>query len=74
MASGALDRCPADITAAIKGVAAPEPDEDGNPVGVVYVAVAAPSLSTYNRSRVSRILARASAGWFSSSGWRLRLL
>jgi len=41
MAAGALDRCPADISVAITGVAGPEPDEDGNPVGLVYVAVAA---------------------------------
>jgi len=41
MASGVLDRCPADIAVAITGVAGPEPDEDGNPVGLVDVAVAA---------------------------------
>jgi nicotinamide-nucleotide amidase len=40
MAKGALARCPADIALAITGVAGPEPDEDGNPVGLVYVAVA----------------------------------
>ena len=43
MASGALDRCHAHISLAITGVAGPEPDEDGNPVGLVYVAVAAKS-------------------------------
>ena len=41
MAIGGLARCPADVVAAITGVAGPEPDEDGNPVGLVYVAVAA---------------------------------
>jgi nicotinamide-nucleotide amidase len=41
MAAGGLARCPADLVAAITGVAGPEPDEDGNPVGLVYVAVAA---------------------------------
>jgi len=41
MASGALARCPADISVAITGVAGPEPDGDGNPVGLVYVAAAA---------------------------------
>jgi nicotinamide-nucleotide amidase len=41
MASGGLARCPADIVVAITGVAGPEPDEDGNPVGLVYVAGAA---------------------------------
>ena len=40
MARGALERCPADLTVAITGVAGPEPDEDGNPVGLVHVAVA----------------------------------
>jgi nicotinamide-nucleotide amidase len=41
MAEGALKRCPADVAVAITGVAGPEPDEDGNPVGLVYVAAAA---------------------------------
>jgi nicotinamide-nucleotide amidase len=41
MAAGALARCPAALVAAITGVAGPEPDEDGNPVGLVYVAVSA---------------------------------
>jgi nicotinamide-nucleotide amidase len=40
MAKGGLARCPADVVVAITGVAGPEPDEDGNPVGLVYVAVA----------------------------------
>jgi len=38
MATGALSRSPADIAVAITGVAGPEPDEAGNPVGLVYVA------------------------------------
>jgi nicotinamide mononucleotide (NMN) deamidase PncC len=38
MAEGALERCPADIVLAITGVAGPEPDEDGNPVGLLHVA------------------------------------
>lgn len=41
MAQGALERCPATLVASITGVAGPEPDEDGNPVGLVFVAVAA---------------------------------
>jgi nicotinamide-nucleotide amidase len=41
MAAGGLARCPATLVAAITGVAGPEPDEDGNPVGLVYVAVVA---------------------------------
>jgi nicotinamide-nucleotide amidase len=40
MAQGALQRSPADVAAAITGVAGPEPDEDGNPVGLVFIAVA----------------------------------
>lgn len=40
MAVGGLGRSPADIAIAITGVAGPEPDEDGNPVGLAYVAVA----------------------------------
>jgi nicotinamide-nucleotide amidase len=40
MAQGALDRSTADLAAAITGVAGPEPDEDGNPVGRVYIAAA----------------------------------
>ncbi|HLH88861.1 MAG TPA: nicotinamide-nucleotide amidohydrolase family protein [Xanthobacteraceae bacterium] len=41
MAAGALAHSPADIAAAITGVAGPEPDEDGNPVGRVCIAIAA---------------------------------
>lgn len=41
MAAGGLKRCPATIAASITGVADPEPDEDGNPVGLVFVAAAA---------------------------------
>jgi nicotinamide-nucleotide amidase len=40
MAEGALARSRADLSAAITGVAGPEPDEDGNPVGRVCIAVA----------------------------------
>lgn len=40
MASGVLSECPADIAIAITGVAGPEPDEDGNPVGLMHIAVA----------------------------------
>jgi nicotinamide-nucleotide amidase len=40
MAEGALARTPADVALAITGVAGPEPDEDGNPVGLVCFAVA----------------------------------
>jgi len=41
MARCALQRSPgADIAVAITGVLGPEPDEDGNPVGLVHVAAA----------------------------------
>ena len=40
MAEGALRHTTADLAAAITGVAGPEPDEDGNPVGRVCVAIA----------------------------------
>jgi nicotinamide-nucleotide amidase len=40
MARGGIDRSPADICVAITGVAGPKPDEDGNPVGLMHVAVA----------------------------------
>jgi nicotinamide-nucleotide amidase len=40
MAEGALARSPADLAAAITGVAGPSRDEDDNPVGLVCTAVA----------------------------------
>jgi nicotinamide-nucleotide amidase len=40
MARSGLERTSADIAMAITGVAGPEPDEDGNPVGLAYVAAA----------------------------------
>jgi PncC family amidohydrolase len=40
MAHGAIIRSGADLAVAITGVAGPEPDEDKNPVGLVYCAVA----------------------------------
>lgn len=40
MAEGGLKRSPADLAVAITGVAGPDPDEDGNPVGLVCIAVA----------------------------------
>jgi nicotinamide-nucleotide amidase len=39
MACGALDRSPATLALAVTGVLGPEPDEDGNPVGLVFMAV-----------------------------------
>jgi len=40
MAQGVIARSKADVGVSITGVAGPEPDEDGNPVGLVYCAVA----------------------------------
>jgi nicotinamide-nucleotide amidase len=49
MASGALARTPANAAIAITGVAGPDPDADGNPVGLVYVAVATPRETAVRR-------------------------
>jgi len=38
MARGGLQRIPGDVVVAVTGVAGPEPDEDGNPVGLVHIA------------------------------------
>jgi PncC family amidohydrolase len=40
MATGALAASGADVTIAITGVLGPEPDEDGNPVGLIHIAAA----------------------------------
>ena len=40
MAQGALERSGSDLALAITGVTGPKPDEDGNPVGLVHIAVA----------------------------------
>ena len=46
MAEGALERSPADVAAAITGVAGPDPDEDDNPVGLAFIAVARRGFAT----------------------------
>lgn len=38
LACGALERSPADMALAVSGVLGPSPDEDGNPVGLVFFA------------------------------------
>src|SRR3954469_1959395 len=40
MAQGALKHSPADIAVGVTGVAGPEPDDEGNPVGLVCIAAA----------------------------------
>jgi len=37
MLAAALKRSPADIALAVTGVLGPEPDEDGNPVGLIFI-------------------------------------
>jgi nicotinamide-nucleotide amidase len=54
MATGALERCPADLVIAITGVAGPEPDEDGNPVGLMHIAAAVRGGSVRHRSQTCR--------------------
>ncbi|MDB6088685.1 MAG: pncC, partial [Gammaproteobacteria bacterium] len=39
MVLGALRRSPANIAISVTGVLGPDPDEDGNPPGLVYFAV-----------------------------------
>jgi nicotinamide-nucleotide amidase len=51
MAEGAIDRSPADLAISITGVAGPDPDEDGNPVGRVCMAVARPSRPAVSTER-----------------------
>ena len=41
MATGALAASGTDLAIAVTGVLGPEPDQDGNPVGLVHIAVAA---------------------------------
>ncbi|HSC18533.1 MAG TPA: CinA family protein [Rhizomicrobium sp.] len=40
MAEMALKHCPADVAVGVTGVAGPEPDDEGNPVGLVCIAAA----------------------------------
>ena len=40
MAEGALKHSPAEIAVGVTGVAGPEPDDEGNPVGLVCIAAA----------------------------------
>ena len=40
MARGALDCSQADVAVSVTGVAGPDPDERGNPVGLIYLTCA----------------------------------
>lgn len=51
MAEGALAHSPAELAVAITGVAGPEPDQDGNPVGLVCIAVAGKDRDTVHVER-----------------------
>jgi nicotinamide-nucleotide amidase len=51
MAEGALARSPADMSVAITGVAGPEPDEFGTPVGFMHFAAARRGRSTQHIKR-----------------------
>jgi nicotinamide-nucleotide amidase len=65
MAEGALARSPADLAVAITGVAGPAKDEDGNPVGLVCIAVARkscpPSILERNYGNIGRDAVRKQA-------------
>jgi len=67
MVEGALARSNGDVAAAITGVAGPEPDDDGNPVGRICIAVARRDRGAKNFERrypdegPNRIRARAIA-------------
>jgi nicotinamide-nucleotide amidase len=49
MAEGALERSEADIAIAVTGVAGPETDEKGNPVGLVYIGCARRGLKPFHK-------------------------
>jgi nicotinamide-nucleotide amidase len=51
MAEGALARSPAEIAIAVTGVAGPEPDEFGTPVGVMHFAAARRGFATLHVKR-----------------------
>jgi nicotinamide-nucleotide amidase len=51
MAQGVVARSKSDLGVSITGVAGPEPDEDGNPVGLVYCAVARPGMVKHIKLR-----------------------
>jgi nicotinamide-nucleotide amidase len=50
LSRGALERSPAQVALAVTGVLGPDPDEDGNPPGLVYLGV-------QQRGQEARVLA-----------------
>lgn len=64
MAQGALARSPADMAVSITGVAGPDPDEDGNPVGRVCIGLARAGTTRgleYNYGKLEREAVQARA-------------
>jgi nicotinamide-nucleotide amidase len=65
MALGALRRSPATVAVAVTGVAGPKPDEDGNPVGLMFFCAArkggAPLCARRDFKGLSRDVAIAAA-------------
>jgi nicotinamide-nucleotide amidase len=51
MAEGALQASTADIAVSVTGVAGPEPDEQGNPVGLVYFGCARRGAMSFHERR-----------------------
>jgi nicotinamide-nucleotide amidase len=51
MAEGALKASDADIAVSVTGVAGPEPDENGNPVGLVYFGCAQRGQVSFHQKR-----------------------
>jgi nicotinamide-nucleotide amidase len=54
MVSGAKNRFKTDYALAVSGVAGPENDEDGNPAGCVWIAVAGPDFCEARKFQFSR--------------------
>jgi nicotinamide-nucleotide amidase len=51
MAEGALEGSRADIAVSVTGVTGPEPDEQGNPVGLVYLGCARRGEPSFHRKK-----------------------
>lgn len=70
MAEGALARSAADVAVSITGVAGPDPDEDGNPVGRVCIGLArAGSMRQFEYGYVEILAAKPCR----NLRWRMRL-
>jgi nicotinamide-nucleotide amidase len=64
LAHGALTRSPADVAVSITGVAGPDPDENGNPVGRVCIGLARAGTTRgleYNYGKLEREAVQARA-------------